>query len=84
MTWLQNNIQPPQSKESWHYKLLIECGYVKGTVMTTIGPMKIELPMPMERKKLGLIKFAEMEEKTDAYLAMEYGIEIPDEEDEGI
>ena len=79
MTWLQNNIQPTQAKESWHYKLLIETGYIKTTVMTTFGNMKIEIPMPEESKKMGMKKFAEMEEKTDAYLAIEYGIEIPEE-----
>ena len=81
MTWLQNNVQPPLSKESWHYKLMIETGYVKNTVMTQFGTMKIEIPIPMESKKLGIKRFAEMEEKTDAYLATEYGIEIPDNDE---
>ena len=49
------------------------------TLDGSFGNMKIEIPMPEESKKMGMKKFAEMEEKTDAYLAIEYGIEIPEE-----
>ena len=65
-------------KESWHYKLLIETGYVAGSVPFKLGGGRLEVPVPASSSKMGRAEFSEMEEKTDALLVTEYNIQIPE------
>lgn len=85
MAWLEDCAQDSDGrrlrKESWHYKTLIETGYIAGSVPFKLGGVRIEVPVPASSAKMGRAEFAEMEDKTDALLATEYGVTIPEVSD---
>jgi len=86
MQWLEDNAKWKGrhiSRESWHYTLLVETGFIEGVVERHVDGLGwIEIPLAERTHSMGKRRFKDMEDGIDLYLAEKLGIAIPDINDE--